>query len=312
MPLIAPDWTPRAPLQRVRLDWLDAAGVELAVLRLDRVDRLISGNKWFKLSNYIEQAGTAGCTGVISLGGAHSNHLHALASAGARFNFATVGLLHGTECVTPTVTALIEWGMSLHWLGYGGYRKRHEPDFWQPWQQRYPSFQPIPEGGGAVPGAQGCMPLVAMIRQQLTAIGWADYDALWLGAGTGTTLAGLVMAEAGAHPVYGAMAVPASHGVLANVQTLLEQAGLADSGYQLVEACRGGFAKVDAELVTFMLDCEVQLAMQLEPVYTAKVLMALRDHVAAGAVRAGSRLVFIHTGGLQGRGAALASLNGAP
>ena len=71
------DWLPHAPLEPLRLDWL--GGVELAVLRLDRIDPLISGNKWFKLLEHLREARAAGAPGVISLGGAYSNHLHALA-----------------------------------------------------------------------------------------------------------------------------------------------------------------------------------------------------------------------------------------
>src|SRR3954466_1746357 len=65
---------PPAPLQPLRFDWLRAAGVEAAILRLDLVDSLISGNKWFKLKHHLLAAGQAGARGVISLGGAHSNH----------------------------------------------------------------------------------------------------------------------------------------------------------------------------------------------------------------------------------------------
>lgn len=75
----------RAPLEPLPLDWLN--GVELAVLRLDRIDPLISGNKWFKLTQHLADAQQAGADGIISLGGAHSNHLHALAAAGKRFDF---------------------------------------------------------------------------------------------------------------------------------------------------------------------------------------------------------------------------------
>ena len=53
------------------------------MLRLDLLDPLLSGNKWFKLRPHIEAAAAAGADGLISLGGAHSNHLHALAAAGA-------------------------------------------------------------------------------------------------------------------------------------------------------------------------------------------------------------------------------------
>lgn len=205
------DWLPHAPLEPLPLDWLN--GVELAVLRLDRIDPLISGNKWFKLSEHLALAQQAGAGGIISLGGAYSNHLHALAAAGKRFDFPTVGLLRGHPQDTPTVLDLKAFGMQLHWLGYGGYRARHEPGFWQPWHEHYPHLYPVPEGGGGIAGALGCGVLVEQARAQLSNVGWDDYDAWWLAAGTGTTVAGLALAEAGRHPVYGAMAVPDDHGV---------------------------------------------------------------------------------------------------
>ncbi|PYA96652.1 1-aminocyclopropane-1-carboxylate deaminase, partial [Pseudomonas aeruginosa] len=106
-------------MQRLELDWLQRAGVELALLRLDQADPLISGNKGFKLAPHLALAREQGLDGLISLGGAHSNHLHALAGAGARFGFRCVGLLRGHEVDTPTVRDLRSLGMELHWLGYG-------------------------------------------------------------------------------------------------------------------------------------------------------------------------------------------------
>ena len=107
------DWPPRPSLQTVRCSWLARAGVELALLRLDRIDPLISGNKWYKLAPHLAEARRLGAPGLISLGGAHSNHLHALAAAGARFGFATVGLLRGHAQDTPTVRDLQDFGMQL-------------------------------------------------------------------------------------------------------------------------------------------------------------------------------------------------------
>ena len=285
------DWLPHAPLEPLHLDWLQ--GVELAVLRLDRIDPLISGNKWFKLSGHLAQA--QGANGVISLGGAWSNHLHALAAAGKRFGFATVGLLRGHPQDTPTVLDLKALGMQLHWLGYGGYRGRHAPGFWLPWLEQYPDLHPVPEGGGGLAGALGCAVLVTQARAQLPALGWADYDGWWLAAGTGTTLAGLVLAEAGAHPVYGAMAVPDDHGVAQNVEALVQ------GGYELLDASRGGFAKVDPELLAFIEHTEITCGLPLEPLYTGKALLALKQQIEAGHFAPGTRLIFIHTGGLQGR-----------
>lgn len=320
---------PCAPLQPLRFDWLQAAGVEAAILRLDLVDPLISGNKWFKLKHHLVAAEQAGAQGVISLGGAHSNHLHALAAAGKRFGFATVGLLRGHAVETPTVLDLQAFGMELHWLGYAGYRARHEADFWVPWRERYPHLYPVPEGGSGLDGAVGCVEIVEQARSQLGLLGWEDYDCWWLACGTGTTLAGLVLAEAGQHEVIGAMAVPDGHGVEGNVEDIREAfaSKLAPTGpasslgilnqpltgldvgvnrkklqaYRLLDASRGGFAKTDPALLDFIARHQAESGIALEPLYTGKALLALHDEVISGRVAKGTRLIFLHTGGLQGK-----------
>ncbi len=204
-------------MQRLELDWLQRAGVELALLRLDQADPLISGNKGFKLAPHLALAREQGLDGLISLGGAHSNHLHALAGAGARFGFRCVGLLRGHEVDTPTVRDLRSLGMELHWLGYGGYRQRHAAGFWLPWRERF------------------------------------------------------------------------------------AEAGWADTGYRLLDASRGGFARLDGRLARFIVEFETASGVALEPLYTGKLLLALREAVESGAVARGSRLVALHSGGLQGR-----------
>ncbi len=299
LPLI--DWHPHAPLQRLHLDWLHQAGVEVAVLRLDLIDPLISGNKWFKLTEHLRAAHQAGADGLISLGGAHSNHLHALAAAGKRFGFATVGLLRGHPQQTPTTLDLERYGMQLHWLGFAGYRARHEPGFWQPWQALYPNLHQVPEGGGGLAGALGCKSLVSQVREQLATVGWDDYDGWWLAAGTGTTLAGLMLGEAGRRRVYGALAVPEDHGVAPQVEAILQAGGLLARNVELIDASRGGFARVDDALLGFMRASEAASGLPLEPLYTAKALMALEQAVKEGLITRGRRLVFVHTGGLQGR-----------
>jgi 1-aminocyclopropane-1-carboxylate deaminase len=294
-------WQPQAPLEPLHLDWLANANIEVAILRLDQIDPLISGNKWFKLIEHLKIADRNGSKGIISLGGAHSNHLHALAAAGKRFGFATVGLLRGHPQQTPTVKDLQAFGMQLHWLGFGGYRARHEAGFWAPWQMQYPDLFAVPEGGGGLQGAKGCMQLKALACEQLNALGWSDYDGWWLACGTGTTLAGLVMAEVGEHPVYGALAVPGDHGVAQQVESIVEEAGVADPAYELFDASRGGFAKVDPLLLEFIEQSEQASGIALEPLYTGKALLALKQQVEAGRFAQGTRLIFIHTGGLQGR-----------
>jgi 1-aminocyclopropane-1-carboxylate deaminase len=303
---------PPAPLQRLDLPWLAQAGVEVAILRLDLIDPLISGNKWFKLVHHLAAARQAGAHGVISLGGAHSNHLHALAAAGKRFGFPTVGLLRGHPQQTPTTEDLQAFGMELHWLGYAGYRERHAPDFWDAWRDVYPHLHPVPEGGGGLDGALGCADIVQQARRQLGAVGWDDYHGWWLAAGTGTTVAGLMLAEAGGRTVHGAMAVPQGHGVPENVAAIVEAfasklpptetpAIALLQSVQWLDASRGGFAKTDAHLLSFIERCEQQTGIPFEPLYTGKALLALHDEVIAGRFPSGTRLIFVHTGGLQGK-----------
>jgi len=301
-PMLVPpaNWLPQAPLELLQLDWLTNAGIEVAILRLDRIDPLISGNKWFKLVEHLKAADRAGAQGIISLGGAHSNHLHALAAAGKRLGFETVGLLRGHPQQTPTVADLQAFGMQLHWLGYGGYRARHEPGFWEPWQAQYPNLHAVPEGGGGLAGALGCKALKEQVGSRLSSLGWSDYHGWWLACGTGTTLAGLVLAEAGERAVYGALAVPEDHGVAAQVEAIVRETDMAMTNYALFDASRGGFAKVDPVLLEFIDNTEQSSGVPLEPLYTGKALLMLKEQIESGRFEPGTRLIFVHTGGLQG------------
>lgn len=298
-------------MQLIDVPWLRQAQVQVAVLRLDLIDPELSGNKWFKLAHHLQAARETGAPGLISLGGPHSNHLHALAAAAKRSGLASVGLLRGQPQRTPTVDDLQNFDMQLHWLGYGGYRERHQPDFFDAWRERYPGFYCVPEGGGGLAGALGCAPLVTRVHEQLAALGWNDHDGWWLAAGTGTTLAGLVIGEAGQgeRRVYGALAGPPSHGVAQEVDRLLGEAGVPNTNYRLIDASRGGFGRFDEALAGFMLETERATGLPLEPVYTAKAMMALRFYIDGGGFAPGTRLIFVHTGGLQGRRAAQAQLD---
>ena len=93
------------------------------------------------------------------------------------------------------------------------------------------------------------------------------------------------------------------------VRGLLEAAGIANAGYQLFDASRGGFGRFDEPLARFLLETEISTGLPLEPVYTAKAMMALRLYVEGGHFARGTRLIFVHTGGLQGLRAAQKQLD---
>ncbi len=62
-----------------------------------------------------------------------------------------------------------------------------------------------------------------------------------------------------------------------------------------------GPARLDGRLARFIVEFETASGVALEPLYTGKLLLALREAVESGAVARGSRLVALHSGGLQGR-----------
>jgi 1-aminocyclopropane-1-carboxylate deaminase len=82
---------------------------------------------------------------------------------------------------------------------------------------------------------------------------------------------------------------------------------MATAGYELIDASRGGFARVDPALLEFIEQTEQASGVPLEPLYTGKALLALKQKVEAGKFTTGMRLIFIHTGGLQGRRGFIAS-----
>jgi 1-aminocyclopropane-1-carboxylate deaminase len=101
--------------------------------------------------------------------------------------------------------------------------------------------------------------------------------------------------------VVGTLAVPADHGVGPSVARLLGEAGRPAQGYRLLDASRGGFARLDGELARFILGFEDETSVPLEPLYTGKLLLALREALERGEIARGSRIVAVHSGGLQGR-----------
>ena len=84
-------------LQKVEDEILSKHKIQLYVYRLDLIHPQISGNKWFKLKYNIAKAKKLGKRTLLSFGGAYSNHIYALASAGKHYQLATIGIIRGEE-----------------------------------------------------------------------------------------------------------------------------------------------------------------------------------------------------------------------
>lgn len=287
-----------AACQSVKTSWLCKSGVGLDMLRLDKLDPHISGNKWFKLKYNILAAQQAGKSTILSFGGAWSNHIHALAAAGKRFGFATVGVIRGEQS-SATLSDAAKWGMQLYFLPRGEYRQKHAPNFQigllSTLGLSTKDVHVIPEGGSNFLGVQGCRDIIAEGN-----IGLADYDEIWLACGTGATLAGVALAAAEQLPhtkIKGVAVLKGGTFLRHEIHHYTHQ--LLDNWFLLTDYHHGGYARTSPALMEFIKTFESETSTPLDPVYTGKVMYAIWHTVMANPVK-GRRILMIHTGGLQG------------
>lgn len=280
-------------LTKIEDQRLDHNQIELWMKRDDSLHPVISGNKWRKLKYSLDFVLNAGMDTIISMGGAYSNHLHALAYAGYVLGLKTQGIIRGEqpESLNPALRDMQQWGMTLQFVTRSDYRAlRHYKD-----AQSLPGLTAgqywLPEGGATALALQGVAELLHEID--------IAYDILCVPIGTGTTLAGIINAIPKNLSVLGFSALKNSDFVTGDVESLLNQSV---SSWQINHDYHfGGFAKTTTELCSFMEDFELRTSIPLEPVYTGKMMYGLYDLIKKGYFKSGSRLIALHTGGLQGK-----------
>lgn len=273
----------------------------VSLLRLDALDARAPGNKRYKLNGYVEQARASNVPTLLSFGGAWSNHLHALAAVGAQQGLHTVGIVRceAHEIDSPTLSDARAWGMEIVPVGRAQYRQRHLHAYQTQLQTRYAPCIVIPEGGASLSGARGCAAIADLVLA-------ANHRArrVVLPVGTGATLAGLVAALPTDYEVIGISALKGAADIEPTVETLLK--ALLPSGqharWQVMHEYHcGGFAKVNDALKRFVQGFENEQGVALDPVYTAKMLLAVSTLRETGQWDEHEPLIAIHTGGLQGR-----------
>ena len=275
-------------------------GVRLLLWRDDLVNPDLPGNKARKLKYNLLQARTSGHSRLLTFGGAYSNHLAAVATAGRLHGFATVGLVRGEAHypLNPTLARCAAAGMALHYLDRTTYRRRAEPAFLAEAQRQFGPAYLLPEGGTNALALRGVAELIGELRQH------TDFDAVAVAAGTGGTLAGLALGLAEAHYPARAVGIAALKGadfLRTEVAALVQEAaGHPLANYELHTAYHfGGYAKLPPELRAFIQDFEASHGVLLDPIYTSKLLAGVLDLIARGHFAAGSTVVAVHTGGLQ-------------
>ncbi len=281
------------PSQLTKLEdtLLDKYQIELWIKRDDLLHPIISGNKWRKVKYILHHALTLGTDTLISMGGSHSNHLHALAYTGRLLGLKTIGLIRGEATETPTLRDMQHWGMELNFVSRSEYRLLRQYKQWYELPNLKSGQYWLPEGGAQTLALQGVAELVQEIDN--------DYDVLCVPCGTGTTLAGLVGAVAENVTLIGFAALKNAQFLNADVQTLLPRTV---SNWQInLDYHFGGFAKTNVELLKFIARFENHTQIPLDPIYTGKMLYALYDLIQKRRFQPQQRIIALHTGGLQGK-----------
>ena len=267
--------------------------VQLTVKRLDLIHPQISGNKFFKLKYNLLAAQQQGFSQVLTFGGAFSNHIAATAFAAQHFGFQSIGMIRGEELASqqfnPTLQTAQDLGMQLHFLSRFEYRLRHQAEYLQQLQQQYPQAFIIPEGGSNALAIQGTQEILSPDDLE-------NYDVICCAVGTGGTLAGIIESSSEQQHVLGFSALKGDF-LKHDIQQWTDK-----SNWSLTDAyCCGGYAKITPKLLQFMQQFEQQHHIPLEQVYTAKMMMGLLDLIQYHHFPAHTRILAIHTGGLQGK-----------
>ena len=285
-----PDITiPNITPDKISLPLFIEKNVEVAVLRLDKIHPVISGNKWFKLRYYLEEAKQQEKKTIITFGGAWSNHIVATAAACKINGFNSVGIIRGeeTEKLSPTLIASKQMGMRHIFINREDYLRKKIPE-----ELDGGKYYFINEGGYGIKGAEGAGTILDYCKNE-------SYSHICCAAGTGTMMAGLVNSVLPFQKVIGISVLKNNFDLEENIKFLLNDKHEKNSRI-IHDYHFGGYAKYKPKLVNFMNEFYSQTTIPSDFVYTAKLFYAVNDLIKNNFFPAGSRLLVIHSGGLQG------------
>lgn len=268
---------------------LSQNGLKVDMLRLDELHGAASGNKWYKLHYHYLDALLSKAEAMLSFGGAYSNHLAALAAYCHEKGMPSIGIIRGEELHSSSNATLrhcCTHDMQLHFAARSQYQLKEKAPIIKDICQGKKIYI-VPEGGYGALGIKGA----AIIADYIP----TEYTHILLSVGTGTTLQGIesriknqkIMAFA---PFKKMAQISADFRPAKNTQLILAPQF-------------GGFGRVNPYLIAFANAFYRNNGIPLDLVYTAKMMAALEYELAANPMPKGTRILAIHTGGLQGNAA---------
>lgn len=265
--------------------------VALNVLRLDEIHPVISGNKWFKLKAYVKDALVQNKKNIITFGGAFSNHIIATAAAANLYRLQSIGIIRGEEPeqLSSTLLEAKSYGMQLFFVSREAYKRKELPNILKTLLQPDDVYI-IGEGGYGKKGAEGAADI-------LTECDAGRYTHIMAAVGTGTMLAGLVAASKPTQTVIGISSLKNHLALTDEVQALLKD----KRDFKILHDYHfGGYAKAPAKLFDFMNSWYKDTGIPTDMVYTSKLFYAIDDLIEKDFFPPGSKILAIHSGGLQG------------
>jgi 1-aminocyclopropane-1-carboxylate deaminase len=285
-----------AKVQEISTFQIREKHVTVDVLRLDDIHPVISGNKWFKLNYHLKNAQKAGVKTILTFGGAWSNHILATACACRLAGFSSIGYIRGEFSPKPSETLKMaeKEGMQLEFVSRESYRSLMAEASSRYFNEKYGPVYVIPEGGAGEPGIKGCSEIL-----QLTPS--ADsYTHILCCIGTGTMFSGLVNASAPLQRIIGIPVLKGLKNLVAELAGSIEDPGRLNNLFIMKHYHFGGYAKKTDILLSFMNSFYQTTGIPTDFVYTGKLFYALYDLLKQDYFETGSKILVIHSGGLQG------------
>lgn len=291
----------KSVLQEIKIERFNNRGISLFVKRDDLIDPDISGNKWRKLKYNIALCVSKKKDGILTFGGAYSNHLVATAAACLQEGLKSIGLVRGEELnpeSNPTLQRCSELGMELVFISREEYAIRNDKAYHETLGADYPQYQLVPEGGANYYGMVGCQEILSEID--------TPFDHVFVAQGTTTTSCGVSFGLKENQNVH---VVPVLKGfdAFGEMKAILSKTGIDEETIDDLmnrvvvhgESHFGGYAKYTPELIQFIRDFYRDYGLMLDPIYTGKAMFALMEALESSKYD-NSTVLFIHTGGLQG------------
>lgn len=271
---------------------IENASISISIKREDLLHPIISGNKFRKLKYNLKEAIKQKKSKLLTFGGAFSNHILAVAAAGKEAGFETIGIIRGDELEdkvleNPTLFKAQKLGMKFKFVDREMYRNKNEIDFRRRLEFEFQDFYLLPEGGTNELAIQGCEEILTDLDN--------DFDFICCSVGTGGTISGIINCSKESQQVLG---FPALCGDF--LKEDIRKFATKSNWNLIPDYDFGGYAKVSDELIRFMNDFYSKYNILLDPIYTGKMMFGVMDLIEKDFFPKNSRILVIHTGGLQG------------